>query len=56
MLERTLQMEESKAEIIRQGSSDLVDATDKLAHSVLSLAANKNQQLLNIFNYITDFT
>ncbi|XP_074334978.1 uncharacterized protein LOC141672307 isoform X2 [Apium graveolens] len=39
--EKRLQIEESKAEINRQGISGMVDAINKLAHSVLALAANK---------------
>ncbi|CAK9166670.1 unnamed protein product, partial [Ilex paraguariensis] len=41
--ERRLQIEESKAEINRQGISGLVDSINKLANSILALAANKNQ-------------
>lgn len=41
--ERRLQIEESKAEITRQGINGLVDAVNKLANSILSLAAHKNQ-------------
>lgn len=40
MHERRLQIEETKAEINRQG---LVDSINKLSHSVLALAVNKNQ-------------
>ncbi|XP_017218139.1 uncharacterized protein LOC108195663 isoform X1 [Daucus carota subsp. sativus] len=39
--EKRLQIEESKAEINRQGISGMVDAINNLAHSVLALAANK---------------
>ncbi|KZV29384.1 methyl-CpG-binding protein 2-like [Dorcoceras hygrometricum] len=43
--ERRLQIEESKAEIKRQGMSNLVDAINKLADSIQALAANnKNQE------------
>ncbi|CAH9107210.1 unnamed protein product [Cuscuta europaea] len=41
--ERRLQIEESKAEINRQGINGLVDAINRLANSILALAANKNQ-------------
>ncbi|KAI3466912.1 hypothetical protein Pfo_023575 [Paulownia fortunei] len=41
--ERRLQIEESKAEINRQGINGLVDAVNKLANSILALAAHKNQ-------------
>ncbi|XP_033514773.1 trihelix transcription factor ASR3-like isoform X1 [Nicotiana tomentosiformis] len=41
--ERRLQIEESKAEINRQGINGLVDSINKLANSILSLAGNKNQ-------------
>ncbi|KAG8385142.1 hypothetical protein BUALT_Bualt03G0011000 [Buddleja alternifolia] len=41
--ERRLQIEESKAEINRQGVNGLVDAINKLASSILALAAHKNQ-------------
>ncbi|KAI3455852.1 hypothetical protein Pfo_012515 [Paulownia fortunei] len=41
--ERRLQIEESKAEINRQGINGLVDAINKLANSILALAAHKNQ-------------
>ncbi|XP_073158371.1 uncharacterized protein [Henckelia pumila] len=43
--ERRLQIEESKAEIKRQGMSNLVDAINKLADSIQALASgNKNQE------------
>ncbi|XP_073057514.1 uncharacterized protein [Primulina eburnea] len=43
--ERRLQIEESKAEIKRQGMSNLVEAMNKLADSIHALAANnKNQE------------
>ncbi|EYU43703.1 hypothetical protein ABFS82_13G187700 [Erythranthe guttata] len=43
--ERRLQIEESKAEINKQGINGLVDAINKLATSILALAAtNKNNQ------------
>lgn len=38
--ERRLQIEESKAEITRQGINGLVDAINKLANSILALANN----------------
>ncbi|KAA8544762.1 hypothetical protein F0562_019534 [Nyssa sinensis] len=41
--ERRLQIEESKTEINRQGINGLVDAINKLANSIFSLAAHKNQ-------------
>nr|XP_016469623.1 PREDICTED: trihelix transcription factor ASR3-like [Nicotiana tabacum] len=41
--ERRLQIEESKAEINRQGINGLVDSINRLANSILSLAGNKNQ-------------
>ncbi|PIN22721.1 Transcription factor GT-2 [Handroanthus impetiginosus] len=41
--ERRLQIEESKAEINRQGINGLVDAINKLANSILALAAHKSQ-------------
>ncbi|KAL3522973.1 hypothetical protein ACH5RR_015807 [Cinchona calisaya] len=41
--QRRLQIEESKAEINRQGINGLVDAVNKLANSVLALASHKNQ-------------
>ncbi|KAJ8544680.1 hypothetical protein K7X08_017263 [Anisodus acutangulus] len=41
--ERRLQIEESKAEINRQGINGLVDSINGLANSILSLAANNNQ-------------
>ncbi|GAA0150690.1 hypothetical protein Leryth_022929 [Lithospermum erythrorhizon] len=41
--ERRLQIETSKAEINRQGINGMVDAINKLANSILALAANKNQ-------------
>ncbi|MCD9640423.1 hypothetical protein HAX54_025717 [Datura stramonium] len=41
--ERRLQIEESKAEINRQGMNGLVDSINRLANSILSLAANSNQ-------------
>lgn len=44
MHERRLQIEESKAEINRQGINGLVDAINKLANSILALAATKNQE------------
>ncbi|XP_042022585.1 uncharacterized protein LOC121769886 isoform X1 [Salvia splendens] len=40
---RRLQIEESKAEINRQGINGLVDAINKLANSMLALAANRSQ-------------
>ncbi|XP_060175666.1 trihelix transcription factor ASR3-like [Lycium barbarum] len=42
--ERRLQIEESKAEINRQGINSLVDSVNRLANSILSLAANNNHQ------------
>ncbi|XP_047309479.1 trihelix transcription factor ASR3-like [Impatiens glandulifera] len=39
--ERRLQIEESKAEINRQGINGLVEAVNKLANSILVLASNK---------------
>lgn len=41
--QRRLQIEESKAEISRQGINGLVDAVNKLANSILALAAHKTQ-------------
>lgn len=41
--QRRLQIEESKAEINRQGINGLVDAINKLANSMLALAAHRNQ-------------
>ncbi|CAI9783517.1 unnamed protein product [Fraxinus pennsylvanica] len=41
--ERRLQIEESNAEINRQGINGLVDAINKLANSILALASHKNQ-------------
>ncbi|CAN4081898.1 unnamed protein product [Withania somnifera] len=41
--QRRLQIEESKAEINREGINGLVDSINKLASSILALAANKNQ-------------
>lgn len=41
--ERRLKIEESKAEISRQGFNGLVDAVNKLANSILALAAQNNQ-------------
>nr|GLL30030.1 uncharacterized protein LOC102586962 [Ipomoea trifida]GMD06242.1 trihelix transcription factor ASR3-like [Ipomoea batatas]GMD09543.1 trihelix transcription factor ASR3-like [Ipomoea batatas] len=41
--ERRLQIEESKAEINRQGINGLVDAINRLANSILTLATNNNQ-------------
>nr|XP_010315652.1 trihelix transcription factor ASR3-like [Solanum lycopersicum] len=41
--ERRLQIEESKAEINRQGINGLVDSINRLANSILSLASNNNQ-------------
>nr|XP_027088786.1 trihelix transcription factor ASR3-like isoform X2 [Coffea arabica] len=41
--ERRLQIEESKAEISRQGINGLVDAVNKLANSILALASHKTQ-------------
>ncbi|XP_009777500.1 uncharacterized protein [Nicotiana sylvestris] len=41
--ERRLQIEESKAEINREGINGLVDSINKLANSILALAGNKNQ-------------
>lgn len=38
--ERRLQIEESKAEITRQGINGIVDAINKLANSMLALANN----------------
>ncbi|KAL1538435.1 hypothetical protein AAHA92_27185 [Salvia divinorum] len=40
---RRLQIEESKAEINRQGINGLVDAINKLANSMFALAANRSQ-------------
>ncbi|CAN4080316.1 unnamed protein product [Withania somnifera] len=40
---RRLQIEESKAEINREGINGLVDSINKLANSILALAGNKNQ-------------
>ncbi|XP_019150518.1 PREDICTED: trihelix transcription factor ASR3-like isoform X2 [Ipomoea nil] len=42
--ERRLQIEESKAEINRQGINGLVDAINRLANSILTLATNNNNQ------------
>ncbi|KAL3344195.1 hypothetical protein AABB24_023564 [Solanum stoloniferum] len=42
--ERRLQIEESKAEISRQGINGLVDSINRLANSILSLASNNNNQ------------
>ncbi|KAK4709911.1 hypothetical protein R3W88_004424 [Solanum pinnatisectum] len=42
--ERRLQIEESKAEINRQGINGLVDSINRLANSILSLASNNNNQ------------
>ncbi|XP_075091200.1 uncharacterized protein LOC107770676 isoform X3 [Nicotiana tabacum] len=41
--ERRLKIEESKAEINREGINGLVDSINKLANSILALAGNKNQ-------------
>ncbi|XP_019256395.1 PREDICTED: uncharacterized protein LOC109234791 [Nicotiana attenuata] len=41
--ERRLQIEESNAEINREGINGLVDSINKLANSILALAGNKNQ-------------
>ncbi|KAM3361658.1 trihelix transcription factor ASR3 [Capsicum galapagoense] len=41
--QRRLQIEESKAEINREGINGLVDSINKLADSILALAGNKNQ-------------
>nr|GMD07973.1 trihelix transcription factor ASR3-like isoform X2 [Ipomoea batatas] len=41
--ERRLQIEESKADINRQGINGLVDAINRLANSILTLATNNNQ-------------
>ncbi|CAI9782222.1 unnamed protein product [Fraxinus pennsylvanica] len=41
--ERRLQLEESNAQINRQGMNGLVDAINKLANSILALASHKNQ-------------
>ncbi|XP_022847715.1 trihelix transcription factor ASR3-like [Olea europaea var. sylvestris] len=41
--ERRLQIEESNAEINRQGINGIVDAINKLANSMLDLASQKNQ-------------
>ncbi|KAL2524481.1 Homeodomain-like superfamily protein [Abeliophyllum distichum] len=41
--ERRLQIEESKAEIKREGINGLVDAVNKLSHSILDFASHKNQ-------------
>lgn len=41
--ERRLQIEESKAEINRQGINGLVDSINKLANSILALAARSTQ-------------
>lgn len=41
--QRRLQIEESKAEINRQGINGLVDAINKLANSMLALAGHRNQ-------------
>lgn len=41
--ERRLQIEESKAQINRQGINGLVDSINRLANSILSLAAANNQ-------------
>lgn len=41
--QRRLQIEETKAEISRQGINELVDAVNKLANSILALAAHKTQ-------------
>lgn len=41
--QRRLQIEETKAEISRQGINGLVDAVNKLANSILALAAHKTQ-------------
>ncbi|CAN4123765.1 unnamed protein product [Withania somnifera] len=43
--ERRLQIEESKAEINRQGINGLVDSINRLANSILSLAANNQPPL-----------
>lgn len=40
--ERRLQIEESKAEINRQGINGLVDAINNLSNSILALATKKN--------------
>ncbi|KAK4347454.1 hypothetical protein RND71_033793 [Anisodus tanguticus] len=40
--QRRLQIEESKAEINREGINGLVDSINKLANSILALAGNKN--------------
>ncbi|XP_049371717.1 trihelix transcription factor ASR3-like isoform X1 [Solanum verrucosum] len=41
--QRRLQIEESKAEINKEGINGLVDSINKLANSILALAGNKNQ-------------
>ncbi|KAL2474755.1 Homeodomain-like superfamily protein [Abeliophyllum distichum] len=41
--ERRLQIEESNAQINRQGINGLVDAINKLANSILALVSHKNQ-------------
>ncbi|KAK4440316.1 hypothetical protein Salat_0366500 [Sesamum alatum] len=41
--QRRLEIEESKAEMNRQGINGLVDAINKLANSILALAAHKDQ-------------
>ncbi|XP_060193170.1 uncharacterized protein LOC132622566 [Lycium barbarum] len=41
--QRRLQIEESKAEINREGINGLVDSINNLASSILALAGNKNQ-------------
>lgn len=41
--QRRLQIEQSKAEINREGINGLVDSINKLANSILALAGNKNQ-------------
>ncbi|KAL3851567.1 hypothetical protein ACJIZ3_013449 [Penstemon smallii] len=41
--ERRLHIEESKAEINRQGINGLVESINKLANSILALASHKNQ-------------
>ncbi|KAG5621969.1 hypothetical protein H5410_007187 [Solanum commersonii] len=41
--QRRLQIEESKAEINKEGINGLADSINKLANSILALAGNKNQ-------------